>query len=290
MAQRFGGIGVPVGTRFATRQEVHDAGIHRHTQAGIAGTSPAAESIVISGGYADDLDLGDEVFYTGFGGRDRGTGRQVADQELRSWNWALMQNRDLGIPVRVVRGADPATPFSPDSGYRYDGLYEVVDFSPVEGRDGFRIFHYHLIRRPGQFNPWNPQLEADDAPPRVLYTASRVARDPAIALAIKEMYGYRCQISGTLLHTPSGPYAEAGHIKPLGRPHEGPDSLANLLCLCPNDHIRFDRGSIVLSDSLEIVAVDSGETLGDLVMDDDHWLDPALVGYHRFIWTELISR
>lgn len=285
-----GDLGIPVGASFATRHEVYEAGLHRHTQAGIAGTQPAAESIVISGGYTDDLDLGDEVWYTGYGGRDSATGRQVSDQELRSWNWALMRNRDLGIPVRVIRGGDPGNPFAPRTGYRYDGLYDVIGFSPKQGLDGYRVFIYHLIRRPGQWDPWNPQLESDTAPPRVVYEATRVVRDPALTLALKEMYGYRCQISGTELHTPSGPYAEAAHIKPLGRPHEGPDSLANLLCLCPNDHIRFDRGSIVLSDSLEIVAADSGETLGDLLIDDDHWLDPALVGYHRFIWTELLSR
>ena len=285
-----GDLGIPVGTPFRTRQDVYEAGIHRHTQAGIAGTQPAAESIVISGGYADDLDLGDEVWYTGYGGRDANSGRQVSDQDLKSWNWALTRNRDLGIPVRVIRGADPSNPFAPRTGYRYDGLYDVIDFSPVEGRDGYRIFHYHLIRRPGQSDPWNPPLESDDSPPRVVYEATRVVRDPALTLAIKEMYGYRCQISGTELHTPTGPYAEAAHIKPLGRPHDGPDALSNLLCLCPNDHIRFDRGSLVLSDGLEVVAASSGETIGDLAVDEDHWLDPELVGYHRFVWTELLTR
>ncbi|MDQ1305783.1 MAG: putative restriction endonuclease [Actinomycetota bacterium] len=35
-------------------------------------------------------------------------------------------------------------------------------------------------------------------------------------------------------------------IKALGVPHNGPDVLENLLCLCPNDHARFDRAAIYI--------------------------------------------
>ncbi|MBT6251913.1 MAG: hypothetical protein HOI84_01280, partial [Flavobacteriaceae bacterium] len=38
----------------------------------------------------------------------------------------------------------------------------------------------------------------------------------------------------------SGPIAIGAHIKPLGRPHSGPDVKENLLCLCPNHHDQFD--------------------------------------------------
>ena len=286
---RFGDPGIPVGTAFATRHDVYEAGIHRHTQAGIAGTDPAAASIVLSGGYTDDRDLGDEIYYTGFGGRDPGTGRQVADQELTSWNWALAQNRDLDIPVRVVRGADPTNPFAPASGYRYDGLYDVVGFSPAEGKDGFRVFHYKLVRRADQAAAWPVEADAAAAARRTA-TVSQVVRDPALVVAVKELHGYQCQISGTRIDTPSGPYAEAAHIRPLGRPHDGPDLLSNLLCLCPNDHVRLDRGVLVISDEFEVVSADSGETLGQLRVSEDHWLDPVLVTYHRYIWTELLRR
>jgi len=48
---------------------------------------------------------------------------------------------------------------------------------------------------------------------------------------------------------PAGPYAEAAHIRALGLPHNGPDVLENLLCLCPNDHVRFDAGAIYIDYS-----------------------------------------
>jgi len=286
---RFGDPGIPVGTVFATRHDVYEAGIHRHTQAGIAGTHPAAASIVLSGGYTDDLDLGDVIEYTGYGGRDTTTGRQIADQELTSWNWALAQNRDLGISVRVVRGADPSNPFAPTSGYRYDGLYDVVEFSPAEGKDGFRIFHYRLVRRTGQPTVWPEEAEGVSVERRASYVA-KLVRDPSLAEAVKELHGYRCQVSGTRIDTPSGPYAEAAHIRPLGRPHDGPDNLSNILCLCPNDHVRLDRGVIVITDDFDVVAARSGEAIGDLHLEEDHPVDPRQISYHRYVWTELLQR
>ncbi len=52
----FGHIaGYPVGSCFENRTELAKAGVHRHTQAGIAGTvKEGADFIVLSGGYEDD--------------------------------------------------------------------------------------------------------------------------------------------------------------------------------------------------------------------------------------------
>jgi putative restriction endonuclease len=78
----FGHIsGHPVGSRFENRAELAEAGVHRHLQAGISGSaSKGADSIVLSGGYEDDQDFDDLIIYTGYGGRDPDTGRQVSDQ------------------------------------------------------------------------------------------------------------------------------------------------------------------------------------------------------------------
>ena len=74
---------IEAGTPFQSRRALHDARIHSPLQAGIAGgASVGAESIVLSGGYIDDEDYGDELIYTGHGGRDPTSGRQVADQEF----------------------------------------------------------------------------------------------------------------------------------------------------------------------------------------------------------------
>ena len=49
------------------------------------------------------------------------------------------------------------------------------------------------------------------------------------------------------------PIAIGAHIKDLGRPHNGPDTEENVLCLCPNHHALFDRyGFYIDPDTLEI--------------------------------------
>jgi putative restriction endonuclease len=85
-----------LGKTHLSRRELHDAGIHRGLMRGIA---PQGLSIVLSGGYVDDQDLGDEIIYTGEGGRDADTGGQIADQTLSRGNLYLAQNCQKGIPV-----------------------------------------------------------------------------------------------------------------------------------------------------------------------------------------------
>lgn len=73
MATRiFGEIpGILRGTVFESREAVSLAGVHRPIQAGISGSAQeGADSIVLSGGYEDDLDEGSWIVYTGHGGND----------------------------------------------------------------------------------------------------------------------------------------------------------------------------------------------------------------------------
>ena len=78
MARTFGhSSGVSAGTLFSDRRALSEAGVHRPLQAGISGNgSEGADSIVLSGGYEDDLELGDVIVYTGHGGQDHLTRRQ----------------------------------------------------------------------------------------------------------------------------------------------------------------------------------------------------------------------
>jgi putative restriction endonuclease len=95
--------GVVEGQLFKDRQALHEAGVHRGIQQGIGG---GGESIVLSGGYVDDKDEGDVILYTGQGGRDQATGRQIKDQELTRGNLALENHYREGNPIRVCRGAN----------------------------------------------------------------------------------------------------------------------------------------------------------------------------------------
>jgi hypothetical protein len=104
----FGEIpGYPVGSIFVDRADLARSGVHPPRMKGISGRqNEGADSIVVSGGYEDDHDLGDLIIYTGEGGRDPNTGKQVADQEFRGGNRALAVSCDEGLPVRVIRGLE----------------------------------------------------------------------------------------------------------------------------------------------------------------------------------------
>ena len=106
------------------------------------------DSVVVSGGYEDDKDLGNEIIYTGHGGKDPNSGKEVSDQQLKAGNLALAKNCIDGLPVRVIRGAGGDVNYSPKFGYRYDGLYYVERYWHEQGRWGFLIWRFHLVQEP----------------------------------------------------------------------------------------------------------------------------------------------
>lgn len=282
MAQRvFGHIpGYPEGSRFRSRAELSGAGVHRPTMAGIAGSeSEGADSIVLSGGYEDDEDLGEEIVYTGHGGRDWGSGRQVAHQQLTKGNLALARSSIDGLPVRVIRGASLDSPFAPRSGYRYDGLYLVDDYWQDIGKSGFRVWRYRLLKLPGL--PTRSDAVSEDsaeyaAGQRREVTVLRLVRDTAQGRRIKALYDHSCQVCGTRLEGLAGPYAEAAHVRPLGAPHYGPDTPDNILCLCPNHHVLFDHGGVAVAEDLSLLG-----TEGHLTVHSEHKINKEHLRYHR---------
>ena len=101
---------------------------------------------------------------------------------------------------------------------------------------------------------------------------------------MKRLHKYRCQVCGERLETPAGPYAESAHIRPLGRPHDGPDTEGNVLCLCPNHHVLFDSGAIHVDDDFEVINAASGDSLGELRRIRKHAVDRDQLAYHRGLY------
>jgi putative restriction endonuclease len=93
-------------------------------------------------------------------------------------------------------------------------------------------------------------------------------------------------VCGVQLITPAGEYAEAAHIQALGTPHNGPDVLENLLCLCPNDHVLFDTGAIYIDDALEVRESSNGTSLGALRLGRGHTPNRNYLAYHRAHYAE----
>jgi putative restriction endonuclease len=285
MARAFGEIaGNPIGTAYADRRAIAAAGVHRPLQHGISGVeTEGADSIVVSGGYEDDEDDGDLIIYTGAGGRDPATGQQIADQEFKGQNLALVRSEAEGLPVRVVRGARGEPALSPASGFRYDGLYRVEESWQEPGRSGFLVCRYRLVRiaEDGTPVPVDLSLTPQGPAPRAKATVQRLVRNTAVSTRVKNLHRYRCQICGEQIAIVGGAYAEGAHIRPLGRPHNGPDVESNVLCLCPNDHVRFELGSIVIDENLEIQDRIHGGSIGSLRINARHKIDRAQLAYHR---------
>lgn len=145
-------LGFPEGATFAGRGDLSRSGVHVPLKAGISGgQNEGADSVVLTvGAYEDDADFGDEIIYTGQGGRSAKTGAQVADQALALGNLALARNVLSGLPVRLVRGVrGPAkSALAPKVAYRYDGLFRVVDFWEETGRSEHRVWRFRLTKLP----------------------------------------------------------------------------------------------------------------------------------------------
>ena len=297
MVRVFGEIkGVKVGTEFSSRAELAAAGVHRPTQAGVSGSEVSgADSIVVSGGYEDDEDYGDYLIYGGQVSSNPNTREQIADAELSRGNLALVVSYNRGLPVRVTRGLG-----SGKHTYRYDGLYLVERWWPDIGRSGFRIYRFALrkmddkpISTPAGELPL-PASHQEAA--RVRSYTTRVVRDTRVGDAVKHIHKHVCQACGTRLMRPGGAYAEAAHIKPLGRPHNGPDKAENILCLCPNCRLLFDGWACTIDDDGML----SGALDGKLIDTEAHDINRKYLRYHRRLfnavnrdqnaWTDVVSQ
>ena len=142
----FGEIeGFPDGATFDTRRELFLSGVHAQMMKGVQGSAAhGAASILLSGGYEDDEDFGRLILYTGEGGRDKETGRQTSHQTLIRGNLALAKSYFWQRPVRVVRSYRHRSPFSPEKGFEYGGLYHISDYFRELGRSGFYVWRFRL--------------------------------------------------------------------------------------------------------------------------------------------------
>ena len=87
---------------------------------------------------------------------------------------------------------------------------------------------------------------------------------------------YECQLCGhTILFQDGTRYAEAHHIRPLGEPHNGPDCMENIICLCPNHHAELDYGVRAVSAA-------------DIRNVPKHSIDDTFIKYHNdVVWRKL---
>ena len=110
-----------------------------------------------------------------------------------------------------------------------------------------------------------------DGPPadRAVVTVSRIIRDTKLAIWVKVQHKMLCQLCGQTVRLADGSgYAEGHHLQPLGAPHNGPDVVANIACLCPNHHAACDLGAIRLA-------------VADLRPAEGHIVEQQFLDYHN---------
>lgn len=126
-------------------------GAHGSAQAGIAGIKQTenraggATSIVLSEGHKEDIDEGLEIWYCG-------TEARIGDTEPTASTKLMLESVSSSHPVRVMRSSSlPAgNKYKPVKGFRYDGLYEVLESKLIDKLKHHYLFH--LRRIPGQIN------------------------------------------------------------------------------------------------------------------------------------------
>jgi predicted restriction endonuclease len=120
-------------------------------------------------------------------------------------------------------------------------------------------------------------------PDRVLTVSQRLVRSVDVALYVKSLHDDTCQACGTrlALDLNGRAYSEAAHVRALGRPHSGPDVPQNALCLCPNCHVLFDNGAMLIEPDMEVML--NGVHTCSLRTHPSHVIEPAHFAYHRSI-------
>lgn len=138
----FGHVGTyRPGDLFANRLELSLTGLHKPRRAGVSGSqAEGADSIVLAGAYEDDAFSEDEIIYSGSGGRDLQSGKQVTDQEMTGRNLALRRSQETGQPVRVFQ----RVAHEDGEKFRYEGLYRVISHEYVRGKAGYQVFVFRL--------------------------------------------------------------------------------------------------------------------------------------------------
>lgn len=110
---------------------------------------------------------------------------------------------------------------------------------------GLEKYHRAILDGNGLDRSTPVAEDASEPPERTKYETYRILRDTQIARKVKEENRHKCQLCGKSIELADGrAYAEAHHVKPLSQ--GGPDSRDNIICVCPNHHVKLDYYAIRL--------------------------------------------
>jgi hypothetical protein len=129
------------------------------------------------------------------------------------------------------------------------------------------------------------QEKLDESVERNVVQRLEQKRDRKRAAAIKRKYENTCLFCGARLQVGINRfYSEAAHIKPLGLPHGGPDRYSNLIVLCPNHHLQFDKGILTVQKTetgYVLLSKIPGDPLHQKALDIRHPITDEFFEWHE---------
>lgn len=129
--------------------------------------------------------------------------------------------------------------------------------------------------------------DSDGSPLRQKQTILRIVRDTEMVRKMKSRYGFACQVCGfpSVQIGPKEFYVEGHHLRPLGGIHKGSDTADNIILLCPNHHVLFDKFAISIDPADGRTVVSRNRRLSGKRMLMKHRLHADNIHYHfqRFV-------
>ncbi|MFC6723453.1 HNH endonuclease [Halobium palmae] len=261
------------------RAELHDK-YDGQEQSGISPSQKVPVVFIFTGdtgelyGYEDEFEDDGTFLYTGEG--------QVGDQTMDRGNKAVKQHEQDGRELHV---------FEKDTGglVTYLGQYVYVDDYPEtlpdrndEDREAIKFELRPIEEIEVETEVDLP--EGNQNPKRKKTTSTSPERNDELVRDLKRLYNDTCQLCGDRrLQGDDIGYSYVHHIKPLGKPHSGPDVPGNVIVLCPNHHDDFDNGMLTVDpENLEISHKYEDNLTGESVTEKrGHDLEPEYLAYHN---------
>ncbi|AOY74695.1 HNH endonuclease [Clostridium formicaceticum] len=124
-------------------------------------------------------------------------------------------------------------------------------------------------------------LLGNKKPEKVERTVYWSKRNITIVKYLKQLYENKCQICNNQLEIGYNEFvSEVHHIQPLGE-HKGPDIIENMIVLCPNCHVMFDRGAITIDLNARVVKhINPSNPLNNTKVTISHRIEERYLDYY----------
>lgn len=174
--------GIFPGTKFATRVQLCESGVHRILVGTVCGTeAEGAESILLAATAESDVDNGSEVYFTGilknYAQNDIQqhylillilVGAVIINGKTRrkshsSWKvlrgtQAMMTSCIRNLPIRIIRSSRLKSTYAPPNGFSFDGLFKVAMYWEEPSKNGQSVWRFKLLGAPPASHPRLPPL------------------------------------------------------------------------------------------------------------------------------------